>query len=81
MPDFLAVDFYCGAGGTTRGLLDAGGYVICGIDKDETNRTSYRDNNRNTTLDQDVSRSIWRSTCFLVARTILRAASRMFGVS
>ena len=51
MPDFLAVDFYCGAGGTTRGLLDAGGYVICGIDKDETNRTSYRDNNRNTTLD------------------------------
>ena len=51
MPEFLAVDFYCGAGGTTRGLLDAGGYVICGIDKDETNRTSYRDNNRNTTLD------------------------------
>ena len=51
MPDFLAVDFYCGAGGTTRGLLDVGGYVICGIDKDETNRTSYRDNNRNTTLD------------------------------
>ena len=51
MPDFLAVDFYCGAGGTTRGLLDAGGYVICGIDKDETNRKSYRDNNRNTTLD------------------------------
>ena len=21
MPKFLAVDFYCGAGGTTRGLL------------------------------------------------------------
>ena len=52
-PGFLAVDFYCGAGGTTRGLLDAGGYVICGIDKDEANRTSYRDNNRNTTLDGD----------------------------
>lgn len=33
MPEFLAVDFYCGAGGTTRGLIDAGGYVICGIDK------------------------------------------------
>ena len=52
MPDFIAVDFYCGAGGTTRGLIDAGGYVICGIDKDETNRTTYRDNNRNTTLDE-----------------------------
>ena len=52
-PKFLAVDFYCGAGGTTRGLLDAGGYVICGIDKDETNRVTYRRNNQNTTLDRD----------------------------
>ena len=31
IPKFLAVDFYCGAGGTTRGLLDAGGYVIAGL--------------------------------------------------
>ena len=52
LPDFLAVDFYCGAGGTTRGLLDAGGYVICGIDKDESNRATYQNNNRNTTLDE-----------------------------
>ena len=50
-PKFLAVDFYCGAGGTTRGLLDAGGYVIAGIDKDEDCRITYRSNNRNTTLD------------------------------
>ena len=50
-PKFLAVDFYCGAGGTTRGLLDAGGYVIAGIDKDEDCRVTYRSNNRNTTLD------------------------------
>lgn len=50
-PKFLAVDFYCGAGGTTRGLLDAGGYVIAGIDKDEGCRDTYRLNNRNTTLD------------------------------
>ena len=53
MPKFLAVDFYCGAGGTTRGLLDAGGYAICGIDKDESNSATYRRNNRNTTLDGD----------------------------
>lgn len=51
LPDFMAVDFYCGAGGTTRGLLDAGGYIICGIDKDESNRVTYQSNNRNTTLD------------------------------
>ena len=50
-PKFLAVDFYCGAGGTTRGLLDAGGYVIAGIDKDEGCRETYQRNNRNTTLD------------------------------
>ena len=52
LPGFLAVDFYCGAGGTTRGLLDAGGYVICGIDKDESNRVTFQINNRNTTLDK-----------------------------
>lgn len=51
MPEFLAVDFYCGAGGTTRGLLDAGGYVIAGIDKDEGCRRTYESNNPNTTLD------------------------------
>ena len=51
MPKFLAVDFYCGAGGTTRGLLDAGGYVIAGIDNDEGCRKTYRQNNRNTVLD------------------------------
>ena len=51
MPKFLAVDFYCGAGGTTRGLLDAGGYVIAGIDKDEDCRATYERNNRNAALD------------------------------
>ena len=56
MPEFLAVDFYCGAGGTTRGLLDAEGYVICGIDKDESNRVTYQCNNRNTSLDERESR-------------------------
>ena len=52
-PKFLAVDFYCGAGGTTRGLLDAGGYVIAGIDKDERCHDTYLYNNGNTTLDGD----------------------------
>lgn len=53
IPKFLAVDFYCGAGGTTRGLLDAGGYVIAGIDKDEGCRKTYLHNNGNDALDGD----------------------------
>ncbi|MGN6311337.1 MAG: DNA cytosine methyltransferase [Xanthobacteraceae bacterium] len=52
MPQFLAVDFFSGAGGTTRGLLDAGGYVIAGIDKDRGCERTYADNNGNTTLDR-----------------------------
>ena len=52
-PKFLAIDFYCGAGGTTRGLLDAGGYVIAGIDKDESCKKTYLHNNGNDTLDGD----------------------------
>ena len=51
IPSFFAVDFYCGAGGTTRGLLDSGGYIIAGIDNDEGCSETYRLNNRNTTLD------------------------------
>ena len=51
IPKFIAVDFYCGAGGTTRGLLDAGGYVIAGIDKDTDCRDTYLSNNSNVTLD------------------------------
>ncbi len=51
-PRFLAVDFYCGAGGTTRGLLDAGGYVIAGVDNDEACRVTYEQNNVNDALDQ-----------------------------
>jgi DNA (cytosine-5)-methyltransferase 1 len=52
VPEFLAVDFFSGAGGTTRGMLDAGGYVIAGIDKDQACERTYTDNNGNTTLDR-----------------------------
>lgn len=51
-PRFIAVDFFCGAGGTTRGLIDAGGYVIAGIDKDECVTRTYQDNNQNFVLDK-----------------------------
>jgi DNA (cytosine-5)-methyltransferase 1 len=50
-PRFLAVDFFCGAGGTTRGLIDAGGYVIAGIDKDDRCAQTFVENNINSTVD------------------------------
>lgn len=46
-PRFLAVDFFCGAGGTTRGLIDAGGYVVAGIDKELRCERTYVENNPN----------------------------------
>ncbi len=51
-PRFVTVDFFCGAGGTTRGLIDAGGYVIAGVDKDDRCRSTYVSNNKNRTLDR-----------------------------
>jgi DNA (cytosine-5)-methyltransferase 1 len=50
-PKFLAVDFFCGAGGTTRGLIDAGGYVVAGIDKDARCERTYVENNVNGSID------------------------------
>ena len=52
LPAFLAVDFFSGAGGTTRGLIDAGGYVIAGIDKDSSCKETYIKNNKNNFLDK-----------------------------
>jgi DNA (cytosine-5)-methyltransferase 1 len=55
-PKFLAVDFFCGAGGTTRGLIDSGGYVIAGIDKDDRCEKTYSENNYNASIDGARSR-------------------------
>lgn len=40
-----AFDFFCGAGGLTRGLLDAGIKVVAGFDSDDRCRRSYEHNN------------------------------------
>ena len=40
-----AFDFFCGAGGLTRGLLDAGIEVVAGFDCDERCRYTYEYNN------------------------------------
>lgn len=41
-----AFDFFCGAGGLTRGLREAGITVVAGFDSDEQCRLSYEKNNR-----------------------------------
>jgi DNA (cytosine-5)-methyltransferase 1 len=41
-----AIDFFCGAGGLTRGLLDAGVEVLAGLDLDEALRDTYEKNNK-----------------------------------
>ncbi len=40
-----AVDFFCGAGGVTRGFRDAGIRVLCGIDFDRNCKDTYELNN------------------------------------
>ncbi len=51
-PKFLAVDFFCGAGGTARGLIDAGGYLIAGVDKDPQCEKTFINNNKNIVGDR-----------------------------
>ena len=45
MRQIIAIDCYCGAGGLTRGLRDAGIDVVKGIDNDPTARITYERNN------------------------------------
>lgn len=42
----FAVDFFCGAGGLTRGFLDAGIRVVAGLDINESCRRTYESNNK-----------------------------------
>lgn len=42
----IAIDFFCGAGGLTRGLIDAGIEVIFGIDNDVSVKDTYEKNNK-----------------------------------
>ena len=41
-----AIDFFCGAGGLTRGLLNAGIKVLAGVDNDERLKETYTYNNK-----------------------------------
>ncbi len=63
-PSFIAVDFFCGAGGTTRGLIDAGGYVAAGVDKVGDCRETFERNNVNVdgTQARFLQRDIFQKT-------------------
>ena len=51
-----AIDFFSGAGGLTRGLLDAGIDVVAGVDSDKRLRDTYERNNKPSRfIDQDIA--------------------------
>ncbi|MCH5151908.1 MAG: DNA cytosine methyltransferase [Clostridiales bacterium] len=50
----IAIDFFCGGGGMTRGLIDAGINVLAGIDSNPHCRETYEKNNKNTYLASDI---------------------------
>ena len=50
----IAVDFFCGGGGMTRGLLNAGVKVLCGIDSNPACKKTYEENNHVQYLETDV---------------------------
>jgi DNA (cytosine-5)-methyltransferase 1 len=49
-----AIDFFCGAGGLTQGLLDSGIEVMLGIDNDASVGETYEKNNRVPFLCRDL---------------------------
>lgn len=50
-----AIDFFCGGGGMTRGLLDAGIHVLAGVDICPDYQKTYEENNKNRYLAKSIS--------------------------
>lgn len=53
---FIAVDFFCGGGGMTCGLKQAGIEVIAGVDLDGSVKETYERNNGATFIQSDIRR-------------------------
>lgn len=49
-----AIDFFCGGGGMTRGLLNAGIEVLFGLDSNPTCQNTYENNNHIPYLNRDI---------------------------
>ena len=59
MRKIKAIDFFCGAGGLTRGLLNAGIEVLAGVDNDERLRKTYTHNNKPSRfINEDINKFI-----------------------
>ncbi len=74
-----AIDFFCGAGGLTRGLLDAGIAVLAGVDTDARLKETYENNNSPSQfLCQDVAsvdiRMLRQDLAIQLTDTVLYAA-------
>lgn len=54
-PQLRAVDFFCGGGGMTCGMKQAGIDVLLGIDNDDECEDTYIHNNKNTFLCADIT--------------------------
>lgn len=55
--DFKAIDFFCGGGGMTCGLSQAGIHVIAGVDFDKNAQATYEYNNPDSTfIHKDIRR-------------------------
>lgn len=59
-PVTVAVDFFCGAGGMTNGLIRAGFHVLAGVDNEPLCEKTYRQNkNRDGTRSQFICKDIF----------------------
>lgn len=56
MRKIVAIDLFCGAGGLTRGFLEAGIQVLAGIDVDSNAKKAYEINNRVPYIQEDISK-------------------------
>lgn len=50
-----AIDFFCGGGGMTKGLIDAGINVVWGLDSNPLCRETYEHNNHIPYLERDIT--------------------------
>lgn len=59
----VAIDFFCGAGGMTNGLIRSGMHVLAGVDNEPLCEKTYRQNkNRNGECPEYVCKDIFPST-------------------
>lgn len=72
MGRIVGIDLFCGCGGLTRGLSDAGIHMVKGIDIDETARETFEKNNPETVFEKRDIRS-------LTAKELLKGVDRNRG--